>query len=984
MELFTPKMLAKAKYASFVEKELHALVTLPGWTHGHIAEVIAAMGSGPSPVVVFSWIGWAALMCMPEAVHFTIVGSHALSKRQKLECEQIRERVAVVSCYQPAQGRWSHPQPDREWTRADFNLPAAVKHFIYFFAGTINRILEETFYMWLGILTRVAGSFLLLLNRPKGMRTRIKNWIRNYIATANPDFDPSRVLFRPLQNKVHFCGLIRAMLEDGAGACLDSVEPIGLHTSAGDVFGNGGAVLTYRCDNGFQQRIAYELHIEYGTSWPCVAESRSEYPNLCVRYALNKPLQRAMRQYLLRYNEVRVQGAKLARQLLQAFEKGVAMFKEAGRDYKKLKDFNVTDGSPLVQPFAESPEFAALAAEEVDPDAAKRNELLAKMRSSSPVLLEEGMVPHALQLMEVLQRMGLRLLSVVGAGAFSIAIEAVAERTINHSVPAGTKVALKVSKEAVSVNHIKNHSLARECMNTTLLESRLERREWSDIIPAPVFLWDTVKTGRCFWGHTKADEQGFCLIFACVEFMHECFGDVIKSFGEQWMREGVLGEGFQDTVLRALFQSLFELQHTAGLAVLDYKPANVGRRANGRCAIWDLGHAVVWPLPASSQRQTSELPVALTRNATLAIDADGQTVKAKGRRLVGRSNDAGSGLCLVSNKQASDFCRTLTEQATGLGRVARARATFGYADQKFSGKHLTPEDAYAYDMYAGGRSVLKLLTYRRDKQNLEAWEESASQAAAAGPAGIRRMLEKAVDPSAKITQGIIVERLADLIAGLLNPERSKRIGAQGAMLHAANTLPFLSPEHSLLLENGTGIVMDGGLVESLPVPYRKFPALKGKSLPPIVLLPQAGMGMGAQLRRARKRGEAVAVYGGEHIPRTDTGGLRRAYPSRYGVSVIGVDSFEAFVCNAAQTPKRPFKWFIVNSVAGPFLNGRDGVGYDINCDLDRTSAWLDDEGGVWFVIKANRDIAAGEWLMWKYNWTAGAGIAIPGLVFAFD
>ena len=126
------------------------------------------------------------------------------------------------------------------------------------------------------------------------------------------------------------------------------------------------------------------------------------------------------------------------------------------------------------------------------------------------------------------------------------------------------------------------------------------------------------------------------------------------------------------------------------------------------------------------------------------------------------------------------------------------------------------------------------------------------------------------------------------------------------------------------------------------------------------------------------------MYGGEHILRTDTGGLRRAYPSRYGVSVIGVDGFEAFVCNAAQTPKRPFKWFIGNSVAGPFLNGRDGVGYDINCDLDQHSAWLDDDGGVWFVIKANRDIAAGEWLMWKYNWTAGAGIAIPGLAFAFD
>jgi hypothetical protein len=338
---------------------------------------------------------------------------------------------------------------------------------------------------------------------------------------------------------------------------------------------------------------------------------------------------------------------------------------------------------------------------------------------------------------------------------------------------------------------------------------------------------------------------------------------------------------------------------------------------------------------------------------------------------------------LVSNLHASEYCRALIAQGKGWGRVAGG--TFGYSDQELKGQKLTSEEAYAYDMFAGGRSVLKLMTHKPKQERLQDWEHRARQAASAGPAGIRRMLENAVDPCARITQGINVNRLANLIAGTLNPDPKARMGAQEAMLHAANTLPFLSPEHSLALENGTGIVMTGGPVESLAVPYRKFPALKGTSLPIIALLLQEGMGMGAQLRgRALKRGEVAALYGGEYIPRTDTGRLRRAFPSRYGVSVIGVDGFEAFVCDAAQTPKRPFKWFIDNSVAGPFMNGRDGVGFDINCDLDRTSAWLDGEGGVWFVLKANRDIAVGEWLMWKYNWTAGAGIAIPGLMFAFD
>ena len=56
----------------------------------------------------------------------------------------------------------------------------------------------------------------------------------------------------------------------------------------------------------------------------------------------------------------------------------------------------------------------------------------------------------------------------------------------------------------------------------------------------------------------------------------------------------------------------------------------------------------------------------------------------------------------------------------------------------------------------------------------------------------------------------------------------------------ANTLPFLTPEHSLGGEDSTGIVMAGGPVESLEVPHRKFPALKGKSIPTIALLLQKG------------------------------------------------------------------------------------------------------------------------------------------------
>jgi hypothetical protein len=214
-----------------------------------------------------------------------------------------------------------------------------------------------------------------------------------------------------------------------------------------------------------------------------------------------------MQQYLLRVNELRIQEAKLARQLLRVFDEGYIMFMEAGRDYTKLWDIDVTDGLPPVQLFADSPEFAALAAEAVGPAEAKRKELLAQMRTADPPL-EERMAPHALKVMEEHQKKGLTLLSVLGSGGFSMAISAIAERDINPYVRAGTRVALKVSREAVPVDHIKNHSLARECMNMVLLEKRLERKEFRDIIPSAVHLWDSPRTGRCFWGDRFGREPG--------------------------------------------------------------------------------------------------------------------------------------------------------------------------------------------------------------------------------------------------------------------------------------------------------------------------------------------------------------------------------------------------------------------------------------------------------------------------------------------
>ena len=65
------------------------------------------------------------------------------------------------------------------------------------------------------------------------------------------------------------------------------------------------------------------------------------------------------------------------------------------------------------------------------------------------------------------------------------------------------------------------------------------------------------------------------------------------------------------------------------------------------------------------------------------------------------------------------------------------------------------------------------------------------------------------------------------------------------------------------------------------------------------------------------------------------------------------------------------------------MNGIDEQSWQINCNLDRQSAYLIGDDVV-YILYANRDIEEGEFLMWKYNHRAGASLLIPGLSFSFD
>jgi hypothetical protein len=156
--------------------------------------VLAALGSGPSSIPVVNWLGWAAAgqdlscVCRRLPIIQSLGGSHSLQGR------------GGVPGYARARGQehQSHQNMDQALARDDFNLPE--DSFIFFFPATTNRLTKAVFFLWLTVVTRlgVDGSCLLLLNKPRRMRRITMKWIQEHTATIDPNFDPIRVIFRPV------------------------------------------------------------------------------------------------------------------------------------------------------------------------------------------------------------------------------------------------------------------------------------------------------------------------------------------------------------------------------------------------------------------------------------------------------------------------------------------------------------------------------------------------------------------------------------------------------------------------------------------------------------------------------------------------------------------------------------------------------------------------------------------------------------------
>jgi hypothetical protein len=123
------------------------------------------------------------------------------------------------------------------------------------------------------------------------------------------------------------------------------------------------------------------------------------------------------------------------------------------------------------------------------------------------------------------------------------------------------------------------------------------------------------------------------------------------------------------------------------------------------------------------------------------------------------------------------------------------------------------------------------------------------------------------------------------------------------------------------------------------------------------------------------QGGLVSFYVGTERKISDGTGVLDCRPTRYGVSVNSDQQKDKFIVDGAVGEKLTVDWLKTNQVTGPFMNAGDwSRGVRSNVRLDRHLAWKDPATGlVWMPMFALRPIAAGEFLRFKYDPTAGEG-----------
>jgi hypothetical protein len=578
--------------------------------------------------------------------------------------------------------------------------------------------------------------------------------------------------------------------------------------------------------------------------------------------------------------------------------------------------------------------------------------------------------PSFERVLNYLEREGIKIRCVAGIGGGAYVLRAVLSRDYR-----GIKnVVVKIDRNLRRDTKLHNAGVLRDANFGRTMSKRMRGSMcWSGLVPKPIYV---LHGGRSCVGHTQPDSMRRVLLFSIFEDVGADLRMYSERLTTEWIRDGTVSN---DLVLacQEIFLALWHA-HRNGLIVGDITAQNIGQNTDGKAVFWDLGHAICGPPKAGYAYGRPLGATRLSRRTSTHYFA--QPGQENGINPLGDAclfKASGKDKTKFQFLTARDLDRgeQLSQKGRGLGRLGNG--TFTNYDRKAAEERAeavkkNPNAPIDYereegeDVFQAVRTILQVFN-PVDWKNPDDWERRAT-AAAADPAQMLEFLKSGTRRHAAAAIG--AQRFAELVCHWFGAgPRPKLIDL---MTHLALTSPALPPAVEQAIVRGEGFAFAGGTVGQV------YPAIKEEwqdfSIPPTLLRQESDgketgedIGLGLQAVTGISEGAFVGFYCG--TKRAQSQGPMDTFPSRYGVSSRSQKQRDKITIDGFVGRKLTLQWLKDHQATGAFMNAGDWQGGPrSNVRLDGHKAWTDPATDiVWIPMYAICDIAAGDFLRWKYS-----------------
>ena len=593
-------------------------------------------------------------------------------------------------------------------------------------------------------------------------------------------------------------------------------------------------------------------------------------------------------------------------------------------------------------------------------------------------------------------RRGFRGMHLIGHGSSVVCIKS------TYRGDSITGVAQNGQELVLKGNHFSSHSPRQEnrmkydpIPTAALLHARFSSNTRRDalaalMLPKPVALYP----GGCAAGFVRHDGRNAVICSSARDRPVLCFGlyeciqegsfydsEIIKHIASQYR-----AEGFVSNEMIGVVQAITHTTHVMnqlGCFCMDISWGNLAvRHVHGRYIVtWlDTGGSMVISQPAKHDNGARPL---MRSSTSFAAGPDAGPVHGRPtprlnvcKETKTKTSSIGylSPTTIRALYASDSACRTCSGTPTfrDEGMVTELNAI---ENRK---KPLDAEFAKRFDFASSTKSSIQLFNRApRPAAKREQWEKDLLLGTGSKAAMLNFLLQGIEDPDArrKARDSDTLNNIADLFFKSLREEG--RIGALQALISKALSSKVWSKSQMQVLK-GEGIrLQGGGLICPAGWSEAEWKASKWAAFkhPPLMLKEElngegVSMGVGTQTPNAIGKGEFIGLYAGTEASSFTGISPDDLPPCRY--TAFARDKKGAEGLRLHVIAEQPVEWFLERTVVGPFLNGvigREGC----NVHLERTEFFRSKDGILYMAMYAARDIAADEFLRWKYDPRAGGG-----------